>query len=181
MLENLYLIASDIACAAIGERLYETLIMEYSCGYWRGEKTSSPPCQRRESLGSRSTEYTLQSLLIIYCIRSYHQTFWSIKDLIYYFFIFIILPHRLNYNKQNKKCNKQVNNIKLKLVYSWEGVTVVGKSLKSQQAYEELEISPHINVTACPLNKIHLEVAYQPTPFHQMEQVGQQLILLSKW
>ena len=44
-----------------------------------------------------------------------------------------------------------------------------------------IEISPHINVTACPLNKIHLEVVYQPTPFHQMEQAGQQLILLSKW
>ena len=60
---------------------------------------------------------------------------------------------------------------------------MVGKSLKSQQAHEELEIPPPspINVTACPINKIHLEVAYQPTPFHQMEQVGQQLILLSKW
>ena len=60
---------------------------------------------------------------------------------------------------------------------------MVGKSLKSQQALEELEIPPPppINVTACPINKIHLEVAYQPTPFHQMEQVGQQLILLSKW
>ena len=44
-----------------------------------------------------------------------------------------------------------------------------------------IEISPHIKVTACPLNKIHLEVVYQPTPFHQMEQAGQQLILLSKW
>ena len=62
---------------------------------------------------------------------------------------------------------------------------MVGKSLKSQQAHEELEISPPptppVNVTACPINKIHLEIAYQPTPFHQMEQVGQQLILLSKW
>jgi len=44
-----------------------------------------------------------------------------------------------------------------------------------------IEISPHINVTSCPLNKIHLDVVYQPTPFHQMEQAGQQLILLSKW
>ena len=62
-------------------------------------------------------------------------------------------------------------------------MTVVGKSLRSQWAYDEkiIEISPHINVTACPLNKIHLEVVYQPTPFHQMEQAGQQLILLSKW
>ena len=61
-------------------------------------------------------------------------------------------------------------------------MAVVGKSLKSQQAHEEWEIPPApINVRACPINKIHLQVAYQPTPFHQMEQVGQQLILLSKW
>lgn len=59
MLEMLYLTAFDIiACTVIGERLYETLIGVFLWILEGWEKTLSPPCQTRESLGSRSTEYT---------------------------------------------------------------------------------------------------------------------------
>ena len=52
-------------------------------------------------------------------------------QIIYFYSFIIILHHRINNNKYNKKHNKQVDNIKLTFLYSQVGMTVAGKSPRS--------------------------------------------------
>ena len=53
-----------------------------------------------------------------------------------YCFNFFATQNKLRIASRIKSITKQINNIKLKL-YSWEGVTVAGKSPRSHRAYED--------------------------------------------